>query len=62
MNSYIPACNCHALGSLDPFCLESNGQCSCKDNAYGRRCNECQPGIKSLTLFFLFPILFKTVS
>ncbi len=44
MNSYIPACNCHALGSLDPFCLESNGQCSCKDNAYGRRCNECQPG------------------
>ena len=38
------ACNCHSQGSRDPFCRETDGQCSCFENAYGRRCNECQPG------------------
>ena len=41
---FSPACNCHNLGSLDPFCRETDGQCNCAENAYGRRCNECQPG------------------
>lgn len=39
-----PACNCHNLGSFDPFCRETDGQCNCAENAYGRRCDECQPG------------------
>ncbi len=29
---------------MDPFCDQTTGQCKCAENAYGRRCNECQPG------------------
>jgi laminin beta 1 len=29
---------------LDSFCRDTDGQCNCRENAYGRRCNECQPG------------------
>ena len=40
----IPACYCHNIGSLDPFCRDTDGQCKCDENAYGRQCDECQPG------------------
>ena len=40
----ISACNCHNLGALDFYCRETDGQCNCAENAFGRRCNECQPG------------------
>ena len=47
--TFISACNCHNIGSYDPFCRETDGQCNCAENAYGRQCNECQPG------YFNFP-------
>ena len=40
----ISACDCHGIGALDNFCDEVTGQCKCDENAYGRRCNECEPG------------------
>ena len=43
-NLCFSACDCHNQGSLDPFCRQSDGQCKCAENAFGRRCNECQPG------------------
>ena len=40
----ISACNCHPIGALDSFCEVQTGQCNCQENAYGRQCDECQPG------------------
>ena len=40
----IIACDCHGIGALDNFCDEKTGQCKCDENAFGRRCNECEPG------------------
>ena len=40
----ISACDCHGIGALDNFCDEVTGQCKCDENAFGRRCNECEPG------------------
>ena len=43
-HNVISACDCHGIGALDNFCDEITGQCKCDENAYGRRCNECEPG------------------
>ena len=44
MSNKILACDCHGIGALDNFCDEVTGQCKCDENAFGRRCNECEPG------------------
>ena len=33
------ACDCHDQGSLNPFCRQTDGQCTCAATAFGRRCN-----------------------
>ena len=44
MNFIFTACDCHGVGALDNFCDVVTGQCKCDEKAYGRRCNECEPG------------------
>ena len=41
-------CNCHYQGVTSPSC-DSNGKCDCKENIFGDKCKDCQPG------FFGFP-------
>ncbi|XP_063797170.1 laminin subunit beta-2-like isoform X2 [Pseudophryne corroboree] len=38
------ACNCDPQGSLSSECDPYGGQCQCKPNVYGRRCDRCAPG------------------
>jgi Laminin EGF domain len=37
-------CQCDPTGSTSTFCSELGGQCECKTNVVGRRCNRCAPG------------------
>ena len=37
-------CECHNVGSEDNFCDANTGQCKCRPNTFGRRCDECQVG------------------
>jgi hypothetical protein len=32
------------MGSLSSECEPAGGQCTCKPNVVGRRCNRCAPG------------------
>ncbi|KAM3914862.1 laminin subunit beta-2 isoform 3-T3 [Leptodactylus fuscus] len=38
------ACNCDPQGSLSSECDPNGGQCRCKPNVIGRRCDRCSPG------------------
>ncbi|XP_053325272.1 laminin subunit beta-2 [Spea bombifrons] len=38
------ACNCDPQGSLSSECDPNGGQCQCKANVIGRRCDRCAPG------------------
>ncbi len=44
-------CRCDPYGSLGPTCDKQTGQCSCKPNVAGFKCNTCQPGFYNLTSF-----------
>ncbi|XP_063445068.1 laminin subunit beta-1-like [Mytilus trossulus] len=37
-------CQCDPMGSLSSECEYAGGQCRCKPNVVGRRCNKCAPG------------------
>lgn len=39
-----PACQCDPQGSLSGECDKVGGQCRCKPNVIGRRCDQCAPG------------------
>uniref|UniRef100_A0A4W6G170 Laminin, beta 2 (laminin S) n=1 Tax=Lates calcarifer TaxID=8187 RepID=A0A4W6G170_LATCA len=39
-----PACNCDLQGSISSLCDVRGGQCRCKPNVIGRRCDQCAPG------------------
>lgn len=39
-----PACQCDPQGSLSGECDKVGGQCRCKPNVMGRRCDQCAPG------------------
>ncbi|XP_042651874.1 laminin subunit alpha-2 isoform X2 [Tyto alba] len=36
-------CHCHINGSFSEICDSRTGQCECKDNVIGRRCDICKP-------------------
>uniref|UniRef100_A0A8C7YII1 Laminin subunit beta-1 n=1 Tax=Oryzias sinensis TaxID=183150 RepID=A0A8C7YII1_9TELE len=38
------ACQCDPQGSLSSECNRVGGQCRCKPNVMGRRCDQCAPG------------------
>ena len=42
-NQCIP-CNCHPTGSNHTVCSKASGQCSCRPNIEGRRCNATRDG------------------
>ncbi|XP_062857847.1 laminin subunit alpha-2 [Trichomycterus rosablanca] len=37
-------CQCNLNGSASEVCNKENGQCQCRQNARGRKCDECMPG------------------
>ena len=37
-------CDCDLTGSLSFECEQAGGQCECKPNVVGRRCDQCAPG------------------
>lgn len=39
---FILACNCDQYGSLDVQCDIKTGQCPCKENFMGQRCDLCE--------------------
>lgn len=40
----ITACQCNTTGSVSKLCDEYGGNCHCKPNVVGRRCDRCAPG------------------
>ena len=34
-------CDCHAVGSSSSECNGDTGQCLCRENVMGRRCDQC---------------------
>ena len=38
------ACECDLTGSFSAVCMPMGGQCECKNNVIGRRCDQCAPG------------------
>ncbi|KIH42966.1 laminin EGF-like protein, partial [Ancylostoma duodenale] len=43
-NAAAFSCDCNARGSESFCCDEYGGQCKCKPNIIGRRCERCAPG------------------
>ncbi len=37
-------CDCHNTGSESTLCDKYSGQCACKKNVNGRKCDRCDPG------------------
>ena len=35
------SCDCHVIGSVSSTCDEATGQCGCRENVVGRRCDLC---------------------
>ena len=49
-NSFFSlACQCNAEGAVNNSCADGEGQCTCKPNITGDKCDKCAPG------FFGFP-------
>ncbi|KAF2350513.1 Laminin EGF domain [Trinorchestia longiramus] len=42
------ACECDKTGAESTICSQLGGQCHCKRNVAGRRCDRCQPGTYGL--------------
>uniref|UniRef100_A0A674CCJ8 Laminin, alpha 1 n=1 Tax=Salmo trutta TaxID=8032 RepID=A0A674CCJ8_SALTR len=42
------ACGCHGNGSYSAMCDLLTGQCTCKPNVVGEKCDQCQVGFHSL--------------
>lgn len=46
---YLPACDCDPAGSKGGgLCDPLTGQCVCKDNVEGQRCDRCKYGFFNL--------------
>uniref|UniRef100_A0AC35TUM0 Laminin subunit alpha n=1 Tax=Rhabditophanes sp. KR3021 TaxID=114890 RepID=A0AC35TUM0_9BILA len=48
-NRFTLPCECNPSGSSSFSCAEYGGQCGCKENIMGRKCDKCKPG------YFNFP-------
>ena len=48
MNDVL-ACECNPIGSTDTNCDATTGQCPCRENISGTKCDEAEPG------YFHFP-------
>lgn len=46
--NFLSACECSMTGSLTPVCNQTTGQCFCKANTQGLKCDQCKPGTFSL--------------
>ncbi|XP_018593226.2 laminin subunit beta-2 isoform X2 [Scleropages formosus] len=44
INDGALACHCDPQGSVSSECNPRGGQCQCKPNVIGRRCDQCAPG------------------
>lgn len=42
--SISTACDCDLTGSVSKLCSSLGGECQCKPNVEGRRCDRCAPG------------------
>lgn len=47
---YVPKCNCDRRGSTSLRCKSFGGQCMCRRNVVGRRCNQCPIGYSGFPL------------
>ncbi|KAK5616507.1 hypothetical protein CRENBAI_009395 [Crenichthys baileyi] len=36
-------CQCHINGSVSEVCNKENGQCQCRENVVGQKCDKCMP-------------------
>lgn len=43
-------CDCDIGGAVDNMCDLQTGQCTCRDNVMGRRCEQARPGYFVATL------------
>ncbi|XP_072324624.1 laminin subunit alpha-3 isoform X2 [Scyliorhinus torazame] len=48
-NNGALSCQCHGEGATSPACSPFGGQCSCRPNVVGRRCDRCATG------YYMFP-------
>ncbi|KAM4571448.1 laminin subunit beta-2 [Fundulus diaphanus] len=48
INDGALACNCDPQGSISSLCDIRGGQCRCRPNIIGRRCDKCAPGTYGL--------------
>jgi hypothetical protein len=56
-------CSCDLHGSLGLSCDQTGGQCVCKSNFIGEKCQECAPGmILKLRIDFIKFVFFKDYS
>lgn len=46
------ACRCNVNGSFSEICHTRTGQCECKPNVQGRRCDECKVGSGSWPMHY----------
>nr|XP_015824217.2 laminin subunit beta-2 isoform X1 [Nothobranchius furzeri] len=44
INNGALSCNCDPQGSISSICDVRGGQCRCRPNVIGRRCDQCAPG------------------
>ncbi|XP_055079201.1 laminin subunit beta-2 [Periophthalmus magnuspinnatus] len=44
INDGALACDCDPQGSVSSVCSVRGGQCHCRQNVIGRRCDQCSPG------------------
>lgn len=44
LTSLLAACECDPQGSLSSVCDPNGGQCQCRPNVVGRKCDRCAPG------------------
>ena len=41
---FVADCDCDPTGAISSVCDPQGGQCQCKPNVIGRRCDQCAPG------------------
>ena len=47
---FFPGCDCDVGGSFNQNCSKADGQCKCRANVIGRKCDKAKPGYYAPTL------------